>query len=339
MFAFPVPEMIKTNDIHLAVYRAGPPPEKARAVVLFLHGFPDLAFTWRHQFPALARAGYCVIAPDMRGYGRSDKPRDRAAYGMGVLARDITGLLDHYGVERAIIIGHDWGALINWSLPFYCPERLQAIGNLNVPFIPRGSIAPVALFAKAFGPQMYIVQFQDEGLCEAIFEDDIERTMRFFMRRPKPRSGKGGGAFSTPDLDLVRWLEGPIEKWPGEDFLPPRELAVYTEAFRAGGMLGPLHYYRNMDANWADMERFQPLGGKPSIDIPALMITADLDGVCPAHLADGKEAFFTNYQRIDMRGSGHWMQQEKPQEVNDILLSWLDGIVSRRSRRPADTIR
>ncbi|GER08092.1 epoxide hydrolase A [Iodidimonas muriae] len=325
MFAFPVPEMVETNGIRLAVHRAGPSPDRAKAVVLLLHGFPDLAFTWRHQVPVLAGAGYCVLAPDLRGFGRSDKPQDRSAYGMEILARDVTGLLDHYQVHRAFVIGHDWGALINWSLPFYCPDRLHGIANLNIPFLPRGSIAPIALFKAAFGKQMYIVRFQEEGPCEAIFEQDMARTMAFFFRKPKIHDGAGGGggAFSVPDLDLVSWLQGPCDKWPGDDFLPERELAVYVEAFREGGMTAPLHYYRNMDANWRDMERFQPAGKALLVDSPALMITADKDGVCPPHLADGKDAFFTDYRRVDIKDCGHWTQQEKPDEVNAILLEWL----------------
>lgn len=328
MADFPEAEMIDANGIRLAVHRAGPIPGEGRATLLFLHGFPELAYSWRKQFPAMAAAGYSVLAPDLRGYGASDKPLGQPAYEMREIVADIKGLLDHYGVERVIVVGHDWGSLICWSLPFYMPERLLGIANLNIPFLPRGALPPPTLFKHAFGERMYIVRFQETGVCEAIFERDMDRTMRFFMRRPKPGSDQGGGAFSTPDLDLVGWLEGPEEQWPGEPFLPEEELAVYIKAFRKGGMTAPLHYYRSMDRNWQAMEKWQPAGvpsEKP--DVPALMITAGRDGVCPPRLADGIELFFSRYSRVDIPDSGHWTQQEKPDAVNKALLDWLESRV------------
>lgn len=324
MLDFPAADLVETNGICLAVHRAGPPPDEARATVLLLHGFPELAFSWRWQFPVLARAGYHLIAPDLRGFGGSDKPGGREAYRMDRIVADLAGLLDHDGIERAIVIGHDWGSLVVWSLPFYAPERLLGVASLNIPFQPRGKAPLTEAFRAVYGPDMYILRFQQEGLCEPILERDMDRTMRFFLRRPQPGSGAGGGAFSTPGLDLMSMLAGPEESWPGEPWLSAAEMAVYVEAFRKGGMTAPLHYYRNFDANWHDMARFQPPGSPPPrLDLPTLMITAGLDGVCPPRLADGMEAWLADYDRVDIAESGHWTQQEKPDEVNAALLGWL----------------
>jgi len=324
MTAFPAPDFVETNGVRLAVYRAGPDPGAGRATVVLSHGFPELAWSWRHQMPALAEAGYSVLAPDMRGYGRSGRPQEQAAYRMETLTGDMAGLLDHYGCTSAFFIGHDWGALVTWALPFYQPARVAGLCGLNVPFIPRGPVPPTEAFRAAFGPDMYILRFQEDGACEPILERDVDRTMRFFMRAPNPGASEGGGAFSTPDLDLIRWLEKPENAWPGRPFLPDEDLQVFIDAFRDTGFTAPLHYYRNMDANWRDMTRFQPDGVPPApLSMPTLMITAELDGVVPPRLARGMEAFFSDYERVDITACGHWTQQEKPAEVNAALLDWL----------------
>ncbi len=321
---FPPAERLPVGEVMLAVHRAGPAVEDARAVVVLLHGWPELAYSWRHQIPVLADAGYHVAAPDLRGFGDSDKPRDKDAYRMRALVGDVTGLLDCLGVEQAVVVGHDWGAIITWALPFYAPERLRALAGLNVPFRPRGSVPILQAIEAVYGPQMYILRFQEEGPAEAILERDVARTMRFFYRRPRAGAERGGGAFSTPDLDLLSWLAGEEENWPGEPLLDEKDLAVYVEAYRKGGFHQTLHYYRNLHHNWEEMARYQPPIDRLRITHPALMITAEWDGVLPPRLADGIEVFFDRYRRVDIMGAGHWVQQEKPEEVNAALLAWLE---------------
>lgn len=325
MMDFPEAAFTSTNGVTLAVHGAGPAPQKARATVVLLHGFPELAFSWRYQIPALAEAGYRVLAPDLRGYGRSDKPAGRAAYHMRELTADIAGLLDADGVGEAVMVGHDWGAFIAWSLPWYAPERTAGVAGMNVPYRPRAERPPIELFKAIYGPQMYIVRFQQEGVAEPVFERDMARTLRFFMRRPRQAGdGGGGGAFSVSDLDLISAVDQPEGSWPGEPFLSDAELQVYIDAFAQGGMTAPIHYYRNIDPNWEDMARFQPPGDKPErIKAPALMVTAGRDGVLPAHLADGIDVYFDDYERVDIENSGHWTQQEQPEAVNAALLDWL----------------
>mgnify|MGYP006273448197 CR=1 FL=1 len=323
---FPPAQTIPVGDVALAVHRAGPAPgQTPRPPVVLLHGWPEIAFSWRYQLPALAAAGYPVIVPDQRGYGGADKPGGVENYTMARLTGDIAGLLDALDIDKAVIVGHDWGALVTWAMPFYQPDRVRALAGLNLPFLPRPAAAPTSLLRSMFGDTHYIVRFQTEGACEPILEADLDRTLRFFLRRPRSdRSGDGGGAFSVPNLDLIGRLQGDAAQWPGEEFLSESDLAVYRRAFAAGGMTAPLHWYRNLDANWEDMARFQPVGGPTApLPYPALIMTAERDAACPPRLADGMERFFAATKRIDFDSVGHWLQQERPDAVNEALLAWL----------------
>lgn len=315
---FPQPRMIETNGIALAVYEAG--PEDGKPVVL-LHGFPELAFSWRHQLPALAAAGYRVIAPDQRGFGKSDRPPEIADYHMRELTADMEGLLDALGHQQAVFVGHDWGSVVIWSLPFYMPARLAGLISLNLPFKPRPPVDPIGLFAKAFGEDNYIGYFQQPGRAESLLEADVRRSMRFFMRRPDPAADDSH--FSRDGFALQKTLQRPEEDWPGVMFLDDQELSFYAKAYEASGFRGPLNYYRNMTANWRDMERFQPPGGPVTIDLPVLMLLAEKDRVLPPALAADLKDYCPAAEVHLIGGSGHWTQQEKPAEVNRLMLDWL----------------
>lgn len=315
---FPEPRLIETNGIRLAVYEAGPADGKP---VLLLHGFPELAFSWRHQLPALAAAGYRVIAPDQRGFGRSDRPPDIADYHMRELTADMTGLLDALGDERAIFVGHDWGSLVVWSLPFYAPARVAGLISLNVSFKPRYAIDPITMLAKAFGEDNYIAFFQEPGVAEALLEADVGRSLRFFFRCPDPEGGRS--IVGHDGFALQKTLQRPEADWPGKPFLSDKELGTYVKAFEASGFRGPLNYYRNFNPNWEDMERFQPAGEKVSIDLPVLMLLAEKDPVLPPALAADLKDYCPEAEVHLIAGSGHWTQQEKPAEVNRLMLDWL----------------
>lgn len=323
---FPAPDMIYTNGINMAVYRAGPAPEDTdQPPVILMHGFPELAYSWRYQMIALAQAGYPVFAPDMRGYGFTDKPEGVDQYTMEKLAGDMAGLVQFYGMSRAAFVGHDWGALILWSLPFYRPDILLGCAGLNVPFIPRGRIDPIELFKGAYGKDMYIVRFQEEGACEPILEADVARTMRMFMRRPKMDKATSSDApfKGASNLDLIGMLQGDEKNWFGENWLSDEDMEIYTAAFSAGGFTAPLNYYRNMTGNWHHMHRFQALSSEPEIKFPCLMITAEKDAACPPSLADGMENYCPVYDRINLTGCGHWSQQEQHENVSVSIIEWL----------------
>jgi pimeloyl-ACP methyl ester carboxylesterase len=309
MSALPAPRRIAANGIALSVLEAGP---RGGTPVVLLHGFPELAYSWRGQLPVLADAGRWVIAPDQRGYGGSDRPELVEAYAIEALTADMIGLLDAVGAERAIWVGHDWGGLVAWELARRFPERTAGVVGLNTPFLPRPPEDPITLVKRRFGPGHYIVWFQTRRLPELAFEASLERSFRFFFRRtdgePKDRA-------------KLSALEAAFEFFkpkPEHQLLSDEELAVYVEAYRRTGFRGPINWYRNMRGNWARSD------GVPNhVAAPALMITAELDPFLPPELADGMERYVPDLERAMVMGSGHWTQQEHPDEVNRLLLDWL----------------
>lgn len=325
MIDFDAPDYVDVNGVTLAVYHSdldAVSPEKP--AVFFLHGFPELAYSWRAQMEALAVEGYPVFAPDQRGYGKSSKPEGKDNYTMAHLTADVTGLVDHYGYEDAVFVGHDWGALVLWSLPFYCSDRVKGYAGLNLPLSRHYPIDPISLMRAKLGEDMYIVRFQNEGACEPILEQDVERTFRFFMRKPSAmRTEKPSVSFEVENLDLIGLLQKGKEAWGGELLLNESDLQVYVYAYTEGGFTAPLHWYRNMAENWQAQKAFLVNGHLPKVEKPCLMITAELDRACPPALADGMEKLCSPYERVDLKGCGHWSQQEQPEKVNAALLNWL----------------
>ncbi|MFN4175786.1 alpha/beta fold hydrolase [Phenylobacterium sp.] len=305
------------NGVEIAYYEAGP---REGVPVVLCHGFPELAFSWRHQVKALADAGRWVIAPDQRGYGLSSKPGAVTDYDMEHLTGDLVGLLDHLGVEKAIFCGHDWGGIVVWQTPLLHPDRVAGVIGLNTPFLPRAPVDPIAIFRHRFGPDMYIVWFQTPEEPEAVLGEDVSKTMRFFMRKPSAlrtaaAQPEGGSSFAF--RDLLRAWDGTAG---GDQLLSPDELAVFTEAFEKGGFFGPVSWYRNFTRNW---ERAEGLPGR--IDgLPCLMITAELDAVLTPEMAEPMTGLVGDLEMHMVEGSGHWTQQEKPGEVNRLILDWLD---------------
>jgi pimeloyl-ACP methyl ester carboxylesterase len=329
MIDFNNPEYADNEGVKLAVYRGGPDPAMAdKPAVMFLHGWPDVAITWNNQMAALADSGYPVFAADGRGYGRSDAPKGVENYTMAKLTSDIAAIQDHYGLKNAVLVGHDWGAIVLWQTPFYIGDRVLGCAGLNVPLMRHFPIDPVSVFRQHFGETMYIVRFQTEGACEPILEKDLNETFRFFLRRPmaaggakKPQSTKF--AFEVENLDLISLLQAGESVWGGELLLSDEELNYYVDAYSRNGMTGPLHWYRNMAANWKARQQFLVDGALPVVEKPCLMFTAALDRACPPSLATGMEDLCTPYERVDFDGCGHWTQQERADEVNTSLLDWL----------------
>jgi pimeloyl-ACP methyl ester carboxylesterase len=313
--AMPPVERAKVNGIELAYYQAGP---RDGVPVVLCHGFPELAFSWRHQLKALGEAGRRVIAPDQRGYGLTSRPEPVADYDIDHLTGDLTGLLDHLGAVKAIFCGHDWGGLVVWQMPMLHPERVAGVIGLNTPFLPRSPIDPIAGMRMRFGPDMYIVWFQTPGDADAVLGADVEKTMRFFMRRADALAGAREPTESESNFAFKDLLQA----WDPSDrhgqLLTPDELAAFVESFQATGFTGGINWYRNFTRNWRLAE-----GVADKVTQPSLMVMAELDAVLPPSAADGMEAFVPDLEKALIKGSGHWTQQEKPEETSLVILDWL----------------
>jgi len=321
--AMPPVQHLDVNGIRMAVYEAGPAGSPWPPIVL-CHGFPELAFSWRHQIRDLAARGFHVLAPDQRGYGGSDAPEAVEAYDLDALCGDLIGLLDAKGIERAVFCGHDWGGLVVWRMGQQFPDRVAGVIGVNTPFTKRAPMDPIALYRKRFGETMYIVFFQEPGLAEAVFEADIDKTFRFFMRRSdvSPQSFE-----ARPAAQRTLALQEALAHFdPAADqaqFLSDEERAVFVSAFARSGFRGGINWYRNFTRNWEHSAAVPDHVGAPS-----LMIMAENDVVLPPSAADGMEAFVPNLTKVLIRGSGHWTQQERPAETTAAIADWMGATFS-----------
>ncbi len=320
----------ETNGIRMAYYDVGS-KQGGGVPVVFCHGFPELAFSWRHQLHALKGAGRRAIAADQRGYGLTSRPEAVDAYDMEHLTGDMVGLLDHLGIEKAIFCGHDWGGIVVWQMPLRYPDRVAGVIGLNTPFMARPPADPIEIMHRRFGEDMYIVHFQKPGEADAVLASDVGKTMTFFMRRPPPGtppatgglsrfSLEGDGGETTPIFPLVKMLETYDPAFdPRQTFLADDEMAAFVETFERTGFTGGINWYRNFTRNWARSE-----GIADKVTVPSLMVMAEKDAVLPPSAADGMEAHVADLEKVLIKDSGHWTQQEEPEQVNRVILDWLD---------------
>lgn len=305
------------NGIRLHYVEQGSGP-----LVLLLHGFPELWYSWRHQIPALAQAGYRVVAPDLRGYGQTGGSKDAADYTIKTLAADVVGLLDALGEKQCVLVGHDFGAVLTWNTVLLAPDRVRAVVALSVPYNPRRDIAPLAGIRRAVGGNFnYIVYFQEAGVAEAELEPDVASFLKAFYfhasadaaparQRLAPKSSRAKLLETlVPPGDLQRWLSD-------------KDLQYYTDNFTRTGLTGPLNWYRNLDRNWELMKPFE--GAK--ITHPTLFVAGELDPVLAATRANvdalGNTVPGLRKSTLIPR-CGHWVQQECAAELNAELLAFL----------------
>jgi pimeloyl-ACP methyl ester carboxylesterase len=319
---FPAPHYVRTSEgLRMAVYEAG---EGGTPVVLS-HGFPELAYSWRHQLPALAEAGFWALAPDQRGYGNTQQPLAIEAYDITRLCGDLVSLLDARGIDKAFFCGHDWGGGVVWMMPRLFPERVRGIIGVNTPSSPPPPSAPIAMLRKMRGESNYVVSFQEPYKAESVLEEDVLKTFSMFLRKglvdPKAMADLPEDS-PMRNFDLLTLLKSipDASLIPGESIVSDAELNVFVETYRRTGFAGGVNWYRNIDRNWELTRQLDHRIGK---EIPCLYVGAENDAVLPPSSANGMENFIADLEKQTIADCGHWTQQEKPAELNAIVLEWL----------------
>jgi len=309
---------ITTNGIKMHVASAGKGP-----LVLLCHGWPESWYSWRHQLKALAEAGYRAVAPDMRGYGQTDKPEAIDQYTLLQLTGDMVGAVDALGFKDAVIVGHDWGAPVAWHSALFRPDKFKAVAGLSVPFRPRGEASPTAAMPRTDKAIFYQLYFQEPGVAEAEFERDPYRLVSAMLfglsanpvgAMMVPREGGWLSTFAAPEGNLPSWItKGDVD--------------FYANELKQAGFRGGLNWYRNVDRNWSLLA---PWAGA-KVSVPALYIAGDRD---PVVRFPGMDKLIPNLplfvpqlrKTIMLPDCGHWTQQERPDEVNAALLEFLKEV-------------
>lgn len=305
---------INTNGIRLHVAEAGEGP-----LVLLLHGFPECWYSWRHQIPAIADAGYHVVAPDQRGYGQSDSPESVDEYSMLHLVGDIVGLIHALGEEQVIVIGHDWGAPVAWQTAVFRPDIVRGVVGLSAPPMYRTATPPLRTMRELYDGRFYFNRFEEGDLADTDYGRDPRTTLRrllYSMSGDNPNNNPTPNAFmSEPGSSLVDRLAEPpnLPSW-----LTEADLDVFADSFKTSGFTGGLNWYRAMDRTW---ELTAPWAGA-TVQTPALFVAGDRDA---GTVAPGREEEIASlpFPKVILPGVGHWIQQERPGEITKILLDFL----------------
>jgi pimeloyl-ACP methyl ester carboxylesterase len=320
-------EHVDANGLRMHVAEAG--PHDGPAVVL-CHGFPECWYSWRHQLQALGDAGYHVLAPDQRGYGTTDRPLAVEEYTQLHLVGDIVGLLDASGIDRAVVVGHDWGGPVAWHCALLRPDRFAAIAALSIHFsgvaaVSTPRVAPTEAMRAVLGDGfLYILHFQEPGVAERELDADLRRTLGailYGLSGDLPRDQyRFFDSAATGFFDVVHDLPGPLP------WLSEADLDVFVDSFRHHGTFaGGINWYRNIDRN---QELLAAFAGK-QVEQPALFIGAEHDsifGQTPEAVAATRSAVPNLRDPVWIAGSGHWIQQERPAEVNAALLGFLASL-------------
>jgi pimeloyl-ACP methyl ester carboxylesterase len=304
---------VESNGIKIHIAEAGTGP-----LVLLCHGFPESWYSWRHQIKALSEAGYHVIAPDMRGYGQTERPEEVDQYSLFHLVGDMVGLVNANSDKPAVVIGHDWGAPVAWHCALFRPDCFQAVVGLSVPFRPRGPVPPTSVMPQTDSEYFYQLYFQTDGVAEKDAQQDVRRTILLALAGPvkNPMVKRGGGWLGSGPLPSS------LPTWVTE-----ADIDFYVAEFERTGFRGGLNWYRNVDRNWA---LTAPWSGA-KVKVPALYVAGEQDLVVKFpgmdQLIANLKQFVPKLQKtILLPDCGHWTQQEKPDEVNSALIAFLQEL-------------
>jgi pimeloyl-ACP methyl ester carboxylesterase len=309
---------LETNGIRMHIAEAGAGP-----LVLLCHGFPESWYSWRHQLSALAAAGFHAVAPDMRGYGATERPEAIEQYTLFHLVGDMLGLVDALGAADAIIAGHDWGAPVAWLAALLRPDRFRGVVGLSVPFRPRSRVRPTTAMPQTADALWYQLYFQEPGVAEAEYDPNARIVFRVGMLALSGEVPPGLPPFGMVPRRGGMFPAGlPLPPLPA--WLTEADVDFYTGEFARTGFRGGLNWYRNIDRNWELLAPFEGL----KVTVPALYIAGDRDPVVRfagmAELIPNLVDFVPDLRRtIMLPGCGHWTQQERPAEVNAALIEFL----------------
>ena len=314
-------QMIETTNIRLRVALQGTGP-----LVVLVHGFPEGWYAWRHQIPALANAGYRVAAVDVRGYGGSDKPPAIEAYTIRDMCADIDALIGALGAERAVVIGHEWGAAITYGTALFHPKRVRALAGLSGLHLGRGSMPLVELLRKIYHDRFfYQLYFQEPGVAEAELEADPRTSLRKIYYSASGEGQKAKARIETPSGPGL--LDRLVDPDPFPSWLTEADLDYCAGQFRAGGFRGPLNRYRNSERDFAQLAAVEG----QRITQPAAFLAGSLDAnlrmIPGVDVVELMRAQFDDLRYVELfEDAGHWLPQERPAEVNAALLGFLRGL-------------
>jgi len=312
-------QRIMINGIKYHYAEAGTGP-----LVIMLHGFPELWYSWRHQLAALGKAGYHAVAPDLRGFGESEVTPDVRSYSLFQHASDVKALIDHLGAKEAVVIGHDWGANLMWIMPMLYPETVKAVVSLSIPFYPEPR-DPAEIRKKW---SSVFTNFEKKGIVEAEFEKEPERFFRLFFYGLSGNAPKG----TLEKLYLhTKPEDNLLDSFPQTDELPAwlsqEDLDYYVNAYEGTGITGALNFYRNTDEDYLKLV----VAYQKGINQPVLFIGGAEEGAVKFGSTEPMKAALPNLRRtVILPGCGHWLQQERPAEVNTAIIEFLDKEINKK---------
>ncbi len=293
--------------------------------VVLLHGFPDLACSFRHQLPALAGAGFRAIAPDLPGVGASAHVGGAAPRTLARLAQHVVELLDARSIERAVFVGHDFGAKVAYELALAHPSRVAGVASLGMPHAPAPPVPPTTLYRSALGERFYLLALREDRAEERLARD-VDRTVRYFFRSARGLAPGERAPFEVPSLALLDDLESDEATWARPSVLDAATHARIRDAYARTGFAGALTWYRAIDEDWAARRR----RGSERIDAPVLLVTAGRSAIVPAEHTAGMESLCPALARVHVEDAGHHVHQEQPDAVNRALVGWLGRVAAAR---------
>lgn len=317
----PVLRFIESNGIKMRIAEMGEGP-----LVLLVHGWPESWYSWRHQLKALSEAGYRAVAPDMRGYGKTDKPEAVEAYDIEQLTADLAGLVDALGEDSAVLVGHDWGAIVTWNAMLFYPEKFSALVAMSVPYQGRSPVPPIDGMRQRFSDNFYyILYFQEWNMAEREFDADPRAVLsRLYVSPGVPRE--------EPQVTDGRrsaggWIPRMGAPKAHPTWLSQADLDYYVQEFSEAGFRGGINYYRNLHRNWELTARFTDTRIKAPVVFLAGVQDSVIGGRTAEQLRAGMERAVDDLREVRLiPDTGHWVQQERPEETNELILEFLDSL-------------